>query len=140
MTAGMSTIETPPLAAPVPELSILSQTAESSVIRDLLRLVAQSDVLSLACGLPAPSCLPTERIAEAALSLAQVCTPADAATAGAPYVVGLEWNTSAPLTQTLNASVQILDGRDQVIAQHDGVAGGARPSTASVGEVATLSR
>lgn len=65
----------------------------------------------------------------AALSLAQVCTPADAATAGAPYVVGLEWNTSAPLTQTLNASVQILDGRDQVIAQHDGVAGGARPST-----------
>ena len=66
LTAGMSTIETPPLAAPVPELSILSQTAESSVIRDLLRLVAQSDVLSLAGGLPAPSCLPTERIAEAA--------------------------------------------------------------------------
>ena len=52
LTAEMSTIETPPLAAPVPELSILSQTAESSVIRDLLRLVAQSDVLSLAKSTP----------------------------------------------------------------------------------------
>ncbi len=65
-----------------------------------------------------------------AVALTRVCTPERAATAGAPYVVGLEWLAGAPITQTLNASVQLLDVRDQVIAQQDGPAGGARPSTA----------
>ena len=65
-----------------------------------------------------------------AVALTRVCTPERATTAGAPYVVGLEWLAGAPVTQTLNASVQLLDARDQVIAQHDGPAGGARPSTA----------
>jgi hypothetical protein len=62
------------------------------------------------------------------VALTQTCTPTTPATAGAPYVVGLAWETSAPLTQTLNASVQILDARNQVIAQHDGPAGGTHAS------------
>jgi len=63
-------------------------------------------------------------------TLAQICLPAPTSVeAGSPLVVGLEWQASAPLTQTLRVSVQMLDARNQVVAQHDGEPGGGlRPT------------
>jgi hypothetical protein len=47
--------------------------------------------------------------------------------AGATALVQLRWQTDAPLAQQLKVSVQLLDGRDQVVAQHDGEPAG-RPT------------
>ncbi len=66
------------------------------------------------------------------VTLAELCTPSTplVVEAGAPLVLGLNWQANRPLTQTLRASVQMLDARDQVVAQHDGAPGGdLRPST-----------
>ena len=51
---------------PAALLSSRARSSQSSIIRDLLRLVDRPDMLSLAGGLPAPELLPTERVAEAA--------------------------------------------------------------------------
>lgn len=66
------------------------------------------------------------------VTLAQICAPTAPVTveAGEPLVVGLAWQTRAPVTQTLHVSVQMLDARNQVVAQHDGAPGGGlRPTT-----------
>ena len=55
----------------------------------------------------------------------QRVAPGDAA------LVRLAWLTDAPLAQRYKVSVQLLDARNQVIAQHDSEpAGGARPTDA----------
>ncbi|MBK8795327.1 MAG: hypothetical protein IPM07_02455 [Anaerolineales bacterium] len=55
----------------------------------------------------------------------QRVAPGDAA------LVRLTWLTDTPLTQRYKVSVQLLDARNQVIAQHDSEpAGGARPTDA----------
>lgn len=60
------------LMVPVTSQHLLSSAARgstSSVIRDLLRLIDQPGMLSLAGGLPASELLPTHRIAEAATAV-----------------------------------------------------------------------
>jgi hypothetical protein len=49
--------------------------------------------------------------------------------AGEPLLVQLQWQASAPITASYAVAVQLLDSRNQVIAQHDSLpAGGARPT------------
>ncbi|MBP8292729.1 MAG: glycosyltransferase family 39 protein, partial [Caldilineaceae bacterium] len=49
--------------------------------------------------------------------------------AGEPLLVQLQWQADAPVAESYAVSVQLLDSRNQVIAQHDGLpAGGARPT------------
>lgn len=52
-----------------------ARTARSSVIRDLLTLVDQPGMLSLAGGLPAAECFPVDRIRQAALATLEVAGP-----------------------------------------------------------------
>jgi mannosyltransferase len=50
--------------------------------------------------------------------------------AGEPLLVQLQWRATAPITASYAVAVQLLDSRNQVIAQHDSLpAGGARPTT-----------
>ena len=61
-----------------PPLSAASVRVPSSVIRDLLRIAESPEILSLAGGLPAPECLPAERVrmaADRALSVIGRCGP-----------------------------------------------------------------
>ena len=61
-----------------PPLSAASARVPSSVIRDLLRITESTGILSLAGGLPAPECLPAERVrmaADRALSVIGPCGP-----------------------------------------------------------------
>jgi hypothetical protein len=66
----------------------------------------------------------------APLALTEACTPRPAAEAGggsvveagAPLAVALRWESSGAPSEELAASVQLLDGRNQVVAQHDGPA------------------
>lgn len=55
-----------PVVPLLPSLSEASARLPSSAIRDLLRITESPAVLSLAGGLPAPECLPTERVRLAA--------------------------------------------------------------------------
>jgi mannosyltransferase len=49
--------------------------------------------------------------------------------AGQVALLGLHWETHSPLTQRYKVTVQLLDARNQVIAQHDAEpAGGSRPT------------
>jgi hypothetical protein len=49
--------------------------------------------------------------------------------AGQVAVLGLRWQTQQPLTTRYKVTVQLLDARNQVIAQHDAEpAGGSRPT------------
>ena len=49
--------------------------------------------------------------------------------AGQVALLGLHWETQRPLTQRYRVTVQLLDARNQVIAQHDAQpAGGSRPT------------
>jgi mannosyltransferase len=59
--------------------------------------------------------------------------------AGEPLLVQLQWRGYAPITASYAVAVQLLDSRNQVIAQHDSLpAGGARPTTGgSPAKVAT---
>ncbi len=58
---------------------------------------------------------------------------------GGVALARLLWQASAPITQTYKVSVQLLDERGQVVAQHDSEpAGGSRPTTGwAPGEVVT---
>ena len=49
-------------ATPLPQLSTRARTARSSMIRDLLHVLEQPHVLSLAGGLPAAGAMPAERL------------------------------------------------------------------------------
>jgi 2-aminoadipate transaminase len=49
-------------ATPLPSLSLRASTARSSMIRDLLHVLEQPHVLSLAGGLPAAEAMPAERL------------------------------------------------------------------------------
>lgn len=62
------TIDTPRTEWQTP-LSLLSTEVRSSVIREVLSVVSAESVLSLAGGIPAPSCIPSQRLAEAAASV-----------------------------------------------------------------------
>ncbi|MEO6468196.1 MAG: PLP-dependent aminotransferase family protein [Acidimicrobiia bacterium] len=67
-----------PVLSPSPHLSSASTRTPSSTIRDLLRITESPEILSLAGGLPAPECLPTERVraaADRALSVIGTCGP-----------------------------------------------------------------
>ncbi len=59
--------------------------------------------------------------------------------AGEPLLVQLQWQADTPVAESYAISVQLLDSRDQVIAQHDGLpAGGAHPTNQwPLGEVVT---
>ncbi len=66
------------------------------------------------------------------ISLAAQCQPAhpQQTAAGDAATLSLQWRTDAPLDKPYKVSVQLLDARNQVIAQHDGEpAGGSRPTT-----------
>ena len=62
--------------------------------------------------------------------------PTQQVVAGEAALVRLLWSALRPMTQRYKVSVQLLDERNQVIAQHDSEpAGGSRPTTTwSVGE------
>ncbi len=79
---------------------------------------------------PLLDCVPAQG-ALGAVKLTQFCTATRPPTVaqGEPLAVALAWQSSVPITQTLNTSVQLLDARNQVIAQHDGATGGAHAST-----------
>ena len=75
-TADPETAE--PSSPPRPPLSLTSGRSSSSAIRDLLRITRSPGILSLAGGLPAPECLPTDRVrsaADRALSISGPCGP-----------------------------------------------------------------
>ena len=63
------------------------------------------------------------------ISLQQQCQPSypQQVTTGDAATVALHWQTETPQSVSYKVSVQLLDERNQVIAQHDGVpAGGSR--------------
>lgn len=81
------------------------------------------------------TCQPTEPAAPfgAQILLVAACQPAwpQPVTAGEVALVGLRWQTTAPLSRAYKVTVQLLDERNQVVAQHDSEpAGGSQPTTA----------
>jgi hypothetical protein len=67
------------------------------------------------------------------LRLVEQCrsAPSRPVAAGAPLLLSLRWQADAPPGRDLAMSVQVLDGRGQVVAQQDGPpAGGAQPTSA----------
>ena len=65
------------------------------------------------------------------IQLAAHCQPAfpQRVPAGQVALLGLQWQTPQPLTARYKVTVQLLDARNQVIAQHDAEpAGGSRPT------------
>jgi hypothetical protein len=77
----------------------------------------------------------------ASIQLIGQCTPTDQPTvnAGEVALVGLQWQTDRALPARYKVAVQLLDARNQVIAQRDSEpAGGSRPTTSwQPGEVVT---
>ncbi len=73
--------------------------------------------------------------------LEAVCRPpgSDQIPAGEPVLVQLDWRTSAPVAVRYKTTLQLLDSRNQVIAQQDAEpVGGARPTdTWNLGETIT---
>lgn len=68
----------------------------------------------------------------AQMALAELCQPRapQAVAPGEAARVGLRWEPLAALTTAYKVSLQLLDARNHVIAQHDGEpAGGAQPTT-----------
>jgi hypothetical protein len=66
-----------------------------------------------------------------AIHLTAHCRPAfpQRIPAGQVAMVGLQWQTRQPLSARYKVTVQLLDGRNQVIAQHDAEpGGGSRPT------------
>lgn len=67
------------------------------------------------------------------LTLGSICLTSDGVvevSAGDPYMVQFVWMTDHPLERRYKVSVQIIQGEETVIAQHDGEpAGGSRPTT-----------
>lgn len=67
-----------------------------------------------------------------AIQLRAQCQPAfpQRIAAGAVALLGLQWQTTQALTTNYKVTVQLLDVRNQVIAQHDAEpAGGSRPTS-----------
>ncbi len=64
-----------------------------------------------------------------AIHLAQSCISPQPVTGGENTLISLDWQTDAPLDRRYKVTVQLLDSRNQVIAQRDGEpAGGSRPT------------
>lgn len=84
---------------------------------------------SLPTNLPCTAFTPPVRFGEA-IRLPARCQPAQpAVTAGDVALVGLHWQTLAPLTQRYKVTVQVLDSRNNVIAQRDSEpVGGSLPT------------
>lgn len=55
--------------------------------------------------------------------------PAREVTSGEPFAVELHWRAERSPAADLAVSVQLLNSQNQVVAQHDGAAGGSRPTT-----------
>ncbi len=65
------------------------------------------------------------------IELTALCRPdgQQSVTAGEAALIGLQWRTQAPLATQYKVTVQLLDSRNQVIAQRDSEpVGGARPT------------
>jgi hypothetical protein len=79
------------------------------------------------------ACLEGERVELAdSITLTGQCQPAQPqrVPSGDVALVQLRWLADAPISQRYKVSVQLLDARGQVIAQHDSEpAGGSRPTT-----------
>lgn len=76
-----------------------------------------------------------------AIQLLAHCQPAfpQRVPAGDVALLGLQWQTQQPLAARYKVTVQLLDGRNQVIAQHDAEpAGGSRPTDSWEPDVSTL--
>ncbi len=64
-----------------------------------------------------------------AIRLAESCVSAQPVTGGENALVQLRWHAVAPVDRRYKVTVQLLDSRNQVIAQRDGEpAGGSRPT------------
>ncbi len=64
-----------------------------------------------------------------AIHLAQSCVSPQPVTGGENALISLDWRTDAPLTRRYKVTVQLLDSRNQVIAQRDSEpGGGSRPT------------
>jgi len=91
-----------------------------------LRFVVYSQAPTLTCGaLPAPAPFGD------AIALTAVCQPTlpQQIPAGQVALVELRWQARAPIATRAKVTVQLLDPRNQVIAQHDAEpAGGSRPT------------
>ena len=91
-----------------------------------LRFVTYVQPTNLACRqLPSP-----RRFGEA-IALTAFCQPAtpQSVAAGAVALVGLRWRTETPLSQRYKVTVQVLDSRNNVIAQRDSEpVGGSLPT------------
>ena len=75
--------------------------------------------------------LPTPVAFGESIELTAQCQPAtpQRIPAGEVALLGLQWQTTAPLTNRYKVTVQLLDARNQVIAQHDAEpAGNSRPT------------
>lgn len=92
-----------------------------------LRFVTYSLANGLTCqDLPVPPAFGQQ------ISLLAYCQPAtqQQVAAGEVALVGLRWQATQSITQRYKVTVQLLDKRNQVLAQHDGEpAGGAQPTT-----------
>lgn len=74
---------------------------------------------SLPVNLPCTTITPPMRFGEA-IQLTERCQPPQqTVTAGDVALVGLHWQTLAPLAQRYKVTVQVLDSRNNVIAQRD---------------------
>lgn len=94
----------------------------------------QGNMRFVAYGLPAAlSCRQVQPRADfgGLLALNHHCAPAggNELSPGEVALVGLQWQSFQPLSRRFKISVQLLDDRGQVIAQHDGEpAGGTQPT------------
>jgi len=93
-----------------------------------LRFVTYQLPYQLVCAPP-----PTETILDQRIQLVEQCQPAfpQRAAPGEVVLVGLHWQGLAPIEQRYKVSVQLLDARNQVIAQRDSEpVGGSQPTDA----------
>ena len=77
------------------------------------------------------TCSETAVSFDPSLRLEAVCRPANGATvaAGEPVLIQLRWRADAPVGTRYKTSLQLLDARNQVVAQQDSEpAGGTRPT------------
>ncbi len=93
-----------------------------------LRFVTYQLPYQLTC-----AALPAETILDQRIQLVEQCQPAlpQHAAPGQVVLVGLHWQTRAAIEQRYKVSVQLLDDRNQVIAQRDSEpVGGSQPTDA----------